>query len=157
MKILNEKGLLLLNKPTGITSFELVRKAGKILGIKKAGHSGTLDKEADGLMLVCFGKSTKLVTYLIGLSKRYLAEFTFGIQTKTDDKCGEVVARYEGKIDIDIIKNKLQNFIGVIKQVPPKYSAVHIDGNSAYKLANNDIDFSLKEREVEITNIEIIK
>lgn len=151
-----KEGLFLVNKPKGLTSFETILKIRKKIGIKKIGHSGTLDKEAEGLMLVCLGKATKMITYLIGLDKRYIGKIKFGEQTTTDDIAGEVINSYNGDISFENIKEKLSKYQGEIEQVPPKYCSLHINGERAYKLAIKNKDFSIRPRKIEIYQLEII-
>ncbi|HOJ64467.1 MAG TPA: tRNA pseudouridine(55) synthase TruB [Spirochaetota bacterium] len=151
-----ESGLILVNKPEGITSFDIILRIRKIIGVKKIGHSGTLDKEAEGLMLVCFGKATKMLNYLIGLDKRYIGRIKFGFQTTTDDRVGEIINRYNGDIFFEVIKEKLTKYIGKIEQTPPKYSSLHINGERAYKLAIKNENFCIPSRIIEIYELNII-
>lgn len=145
------EGLLLVNKPQDLTSFQTVHRVRKLLQVKKAGHAGTLDKFATGLLLVCLGKSTKLLQFLTGLSKTYTTDIAFGSQTNTDDPEGTVISQYPGEMLFDAIKEKASLFTGTIRQVPPDYSAVHVDGTRAYKIAlSNTEKPKLKEREVTI-------
>lgn len=153
---MDNEGLILINKPEGKTSFQIVTELRKKTGIKKIGHSGTLDKAACGLLVLCIGKTTKLLNYLIGLPKRYYCEVTFGIQTDTDDKNGEIINRYDGVIEFDTIKKLIPEFSGIIQQTPPNYSAIHVNGKRAYQLALRDKEIDLKKREVEIKSLNII-
>lgn len=147
-------GLILINKPEGMTSFQVVNRVRKLLGKKKAGHAGTLDKAAEGLLLICLGRSTKLLKFLFGSSKRYLATVHLGRQTTTDDREGDVIKSYEGPFDYSLIEKELDSFRGKIKQIPPDYSAVHVDGQRAYKIAHNLKEKPvIKEREVEIYSL----
>lgn len=149
-------GLIIIDKPLGMTSFQVVSKVRKLLKKKKAGHAGTLDKAAEGLLLICLGRSTKLLKFLFGQNKRYLAKIELGKQTTTDDREGDVVEHYDGDIDIEVVKRELAHFRGKIKQVPPDYSAVHVDGQRAYKIAHNKKEKpAIKEREVEIYKLEL--
>ena len=149
-------GVILVNKPIEFTSFDVTRVIAKSIGIKKVGHSGTLDKAASGLMIVAFGKATKLLTYLVGLDKRYIGEITFGRATSTDDKEGQIIAEYSGEIDDTKCRESLLAIQGKINQIPPKYSAIHVDGQRAYKLANANTDFNIKPREVTIYGLDIV-
>ncbi len=153
---IDNEGLILINKPEGKTSFQAVIELRKKIGIKKIGHSGTLDKAARGLLVFCIGKTTKLLNYLIGLPKKYYCEVTFGIQTNTDDKNGEIINRYDGSIEFDTIKNLLPEFSGIIRQTPPNYSAIHVNGKRAYQLALRDKEMDLKTREVEIKSLNVV-
>ncbi|MBP5449156.1 MAG: tRNA pseudouridine(55) synthase TruB [Spirochaetales bacterium] len=149
-------GIILADKPTGFTSFDLTRVISKAIHIKKVGHSGTLDKAASGLMIVAFGKATKLLTYLVGLDKRYIGDVTFGTATATDDAEGQIIAEYNGEIDNAKCQESLLAIQGKINQIPPKYSAIHVDGQRAYKLANANTDFDIKPREVTIYGLDIV-
>ena len=149
-------GIILADKPIGFTSFDLTRVISKAIHIKKVGHSGTLDKAASGLMIVAFGKATKLLTYLVGLDKRYIGDVTFGRATATDDAEGQIIAEYNGEIDNVKCRESLLAIQGKINQIPPKYSAIHVDGQRAYKLANANTDFNIKPREVTIYGLDII-
>ena len=149
-------GIILADKPIGFTSFDLTRVISKAIHIKKVGHSGTLDKAASGLMIVAFGKATKLLTYLVGLDKRYIGDVTFGAATATDDAEGQIIAEYNGEIDNTKCRESLLAIQGKINQIPPKYSAIHVDGQRAYKLANANTDFNIKPREVTIYGLDIV-
>lgn len=149
-------GLILVNKPKGITSFELILKLKKRLGIKKIGHSGILDKEAMGLMLVCMGRSTKMLKYLIGLDKKYIGKIKFGSQTTTDDSYGDILKKYDGEVSFDLIKEKLQKYKGKIYQSPPLYSSIHINGERAYKIALRNEIVTIKPRLIQIYSLEIL-
>ena len=149
-------GILLINKEKNKTSSQTIIELKKILKIKKIGHSGTLDKNATGLLVTGVGKSTKLLKYLFKLPKKYIAEIYFGIQTTTDDVNGIKIKSYDGEIDLNHIKKKLLSFSGIIKQIPPDYSAVHINGKRSYKIAMKNQKPVLKEKIVEITNCKIL-
>ena len=134
--ISSHSGLILLNKPTGITSFRVLNGLKKKLVSGKVGHTGTLDKFAEGLMLVLTGKMTKLAPFFSNMDKEYLATYKFGEQTETLDPEGKVVETANIP-DIDTIERNLSEFIGEIMQRPPDFSAIHINGQRAYKLAIN--------------------
>jgi tRNA pseudouridine55 synthase len=156
----NPAGMLLIHKQRGQTSFQVIGAVRKLLGIKKVGHAGILDKEAEGLLLVCFGKATRLLTFLSGLDKTYEAEITFGSQTATDDVAGEVTATSDLKIDHESVLSALPRFTGTISQVPPDYSQVHVNGKRAYKMALQGQKPDLKPRTVhihELTPVEFYK
>lgn len=145
-----------INKPSGCTSHDVIAILRKSIGIKKIGHSGTLDPFATGVLAVGVGDATRLFEYLPS-DKTYVAEVTFGIGTDTDDITGKIIMKSENIPSIEEIKDKLKRFSGKINQRPPAYSAVNINGRRAYDLAReNKISASeLKEREVEIYSIEI--
>ena len=155
MQSTNElNGILLINKKNGKTSFQTISAIKKILKIKKIGHAGTLDKNAEGLLIT--GKATKLLKFFINKSKKYTAEIHFGKQTNTDDSEGIIINSYEGIIQKDKIINSLKDFSGIIKQIPPDFSAVHINGKRAYKIALKNKKPVIKERYIEIINKKII-
>ncbi len=143
-------GFIQFDKDRGLTSFQALSRIKKILGIKKIGHAGTLDKNASGLLIIGIGKSTRLLKFILNQSKTYVAEILFGIQTNTDDAEGSVIKRYEGEIDLDVILDANKGFIGRMKQVPPDFSAVHVNGERAYKLALKNSPARIGEREIEI-------
>ena len=150
------EGIILVNKPKGISSFDVIRKLKKILKTKKIGHTGTLDPLATGLMLICVGKATKLASDLEAKNKVYLANFEIGYATDTYDIEGKRIA--ENLIDIskDNLELSLKKFIGDIKQVPPMYSAIKIDGNKLYHLARKGIEIERPERDVTIEYIKLL-
>ena len=150
------EGIILVNKPKGISSFDVIRKLKKILKTKKIGHTGTLDPLATGLMLICVGKATKLASDLEAKNKVYLADFEIGYATDTYDIEGKRIA--ENLIDIskDNLELSLKEFIGDIKQVPPMYSAIKIDGNKLYHLARKGIEIERPERDVTIEYIKLL-
>ena len=150
------EGIILVNKPKGISSFDVIRKLKKILKTKKIGHTGTLDPLATGLMLICVGKATKLASDLEAKNKVYLADFEIGYATDTYDIEGKRIS--ENLIDIskDNLELSLKKFIGGIKQVPPMYSAIKIDGNKLYHLARKGIEIERPERDVTIEYIKLL-
>ena len=150
------EGIILVNKPKGISSFDVIRKLKKILKTKKIGHTGTLDPLATGLMLICVGKATKLASDLEAKNKVYLADFEIGYATDTYDIEGKRIA--ENLIDVskDNLELSLKKFIGDIKQVPPMYSAIKIDGNKLYHLARKGIEIERPERDVTIEYIKVL-
>jgi len=150
------EGIILVNKPKGISSFDVIRKLKKILKTKKIGHTGTLDPLATGLMLICVGKATKLASDLEAKNKVYLADFEIGYATDTYDIEGKRIA--ENLIDVskDNLELSLKKFIGDIKQVPPMYSAIKIDGNKLYHLARKGIEIERPERDVTIEYINLL-
>ncbi len=130
-------GFLLINKPVGPTSHDVISRLRKITGIKKIGHAGTLDPLAEGLLLVAIGRqATKNIQQFVGLDKQYLAEIKLGEETDTYDREGQILKKYQGpKIEKKIIKNSLQKFLGEQKQMPPMYSAKQVAGQRLYVLA----------------------
>jgi tRNA pseudouridine55 synthase len=151
-----QDGILLINKEKNKTSFQIIAELRKILNIKKIGHSGTLDKNATGLLIIGIGRSTKLLKHFTKLPKKYIAEIYFGKQTNTDDANGIPTKSFNGKIDLNQIKSNLNSFKGKINQIPPDYSAVHIDGKRSYQIAKKNQKPKLKKRIVEVNKLKII-
>ncbi len=148
-------GLILLNKPPGITSFKGLNVLKKELGTGKVGHTGTLDKFADGLIVALYGKMTKLVPEFTGMDKEYIAEIQFGKETDTLDPEGVVVATAEPPL-LSTIESEIPHFTGIIKQTPPQYSAIHINGKRAYELVRSGKEVVMPTREIEIYMFEVL-
>lgn len=155
----NVFGFLNINKPPDCTSHDIVAILRKSLGIKKIGHSGTLDPFASGVLVIGVGDTTRLLEYL-PQDKIYLAEITFGIGTDTDDITGKIIKRsdYIPALDEVVKTCHGKSLRGKIKQKPPIYSAIKINGNRSYDLAreNKISQDTMNEREIEIYSIEII-
>ncbi|MBP1779515.1 MAG: truB, partial [candidate division NC10 bacterium] len=147
-------GMLLLDKPAGITSFQALAGVKKALAAGRVGHVGTLDRFADGLLPVLVGSSTRLAFAMQGLDKSYRAVFVFGRSTATLDPEGEVVAEAEVPT-LEAIMQARAAFLGRIQQVPPEYSAVHVGGKRAYRLARRGESPQLAARTVEILRFDI--
>lgn len=128
-------GWIVIDKPVGMTSTAVVNKVRWAFGAKKAGHAGTLDPDATGLLAVALGEATKTVPYITDAMKAYAFTIRFGQATNTDDAEGEVIATSDARPTDDQIKDALGAFVGDIQQVPPQFSAVKIDGERAYKRA----------------------
>ena len=139
-------GWLVVDKPAGITSTSVVNKVRWALDAKKAGHAGTLDPEATGVLAVALGEATKTVPYITDDLKCYTFTVRLGQATNTDDAEGEVIAESPDRPTDDQIKAALGAFVGDIEQVPPKFSAVKIDGQRAYKLARDGEDVEIAPR-----------
>ncbi len=139
-------GWLVVDKPAGMTSTAVVNKVRWAMDAKKAGHAGTLDPEATGVLAVALGEATKTVPYITDALKAYTFTVRLGQATNTDDAEGEVIAQSDARPSDDDIKQALAPFLGDIMQVPPKFSAVKIDGQRAYKLARNGEDVELSAR-----------
>lgn len=150
------EGIIVVNKPKGITSFDVIRKLKKILKIKKIGHTGTLDPLATGVMLVCVGKATKLASDLEAKNKIYIADFDIGYATDTYDIEGKKIAENIIEVSKENLKQSIKKFIGNIKQVPPMYSAIKIDGNKLYHLARKGIEVERPKRDVTIEYINLL-
>lgn len=139
-------GWLIIDKPAGITSTAVVNKVRWAMDAKKAGHAGTLDPEATGVLAVALGEATKTVPYITDALKCYEFSVRLGQATNTDDTEGEVTATSETRPSDDDIKAALGGFVGDIQQIPPKFSAVKIDGQRAYKLARDGEDVEIAPR-----------
>ena len=150
------EGIIVVNKPKGITSFDVIRKLKKILKTKKIGHTGTLDPLATGVMLVCVGRATKLASDLEAKDKIYIADFDIGYATDTYDIEGKKIAENTIEISKENLEQSIKKFIGNIKQVPPMYSAIKIDGNKLYHLARKGIEVERPERNVTIEYINLL-
>jgi tRNA pseudouridine55 synthase len=150
-------GVLLLDKPAGLTSNAALQKAKWLLQALKAGHTGTLDPFATGLLPLCFGEATKFSQYLLDADKTYLAELRLGVRTSTGDPEGEVIeTRPVEAIDIARIQAVLPRFLGEILQIPPMHSALKRDGQPLYKLARKGIEVEREARKVTVHDIEIV-
>ena len=150
------EGIIVVNKPKGITSFDVIRKLKKILKTKKIGHTGTLDPLATGVMLVCVGKATKLASDLEAKDKVYIADFDIGYATDTYDIEGKKIAENIIEVSKENLKQSIKKFIGNIKQIPPMYSAIKIDGNKLYHLARKGIEVERPKRDVTIEYINLL-
>ena len=151
-------GIINVNKPKGITSFDVIRKLRKILSLRKIGHTGTLDPLAEGVLLVCVGKATKLAQDIEAHSKEYVAEFELGYKTDTYDIEGTVIDKVE---NFSVTKEKLleviNTFLGNIKQIPPMYSAIKVNGQKLYDLARKGETIEREARDIFIESIELLE
>jgi tRNA pseudouridine55 synthase len=153
----NKDGFLIINKDKGCTSHDCVRQIRKLLNIKKVGHTGTLDPEVTGTLPIAIGSATKFIQYL-PQGKTYIGQIKLGIRTKTDDIHGEIINQKGWpKINNEQLDQYLNHFRGIIKQVPPKVSSVHVNGIRAYKKSFNNEDFELAPREVRIDKLILMK
>ena len=148
-------GIILINKPQGITSFTAVNKLKHRLGVK-CGHSGTLDPHATGLLPIMCGKATKLCSYLTEGNKAYRATLQFGIETDTHDITGTVTKTDDKIVTEQEFMSVLPSFIGTIKQIPPAYSAIKVNGQPLYKSARDGKQVDVPEREITIYSINVI-
>lgn len=151
-------GFILINKPPGITSFDVVKKIKSITGENKVGHMGTLDPRACGLLIIGIGKYVRLEEYILKYPKTYIVEILFGIASDSYDR--ESYKFYydksKKKVKFEDLEKALKSFIGEIEQIPPLYSAIHIDGKRAYELARIGKNIELPRRKVYIYKAEII-
>ena len=152
-------GVALVDKPAGMSSFSVVsrlRRIFKTLGVTKAGHTGTLDPLATGLLPICIGESTKFAQRLLDADKGYFATVKLGIATTTADAEGDITARSDVLIDTATFAAALAKFHGKIVQVPPIYSALKIDGKPAYEYARAGLEVEIKSRIVEIYSAALV-
>ena len=147
-------GILLLDKPAGITSNEALQRARKLLGARKAGHTGSLDPIATGLLPLCFGSSTRWSGYFLGSDKSYKATVRLGETTETGDSEGAVTTRRPVNVSESHVRSILQEFVGTRLQIPPMYSAIKVDGQPLYKLARQGKEIAREPREVTVHNLD---
>ncbi|HEC17170.1 MAG TPA: tRNA pseudouridine(55) synthase TruB [Sedimenticola sp.] len=153
----NVQGILLLDKPLGITSNAALQQVKRIFHARKAGHTGSLDPLADGLLPICFGSATKISAYLLDADKRYRVRVRLGVTTTTADAEGEVLRTCptEGVTE-QAIRSVLSTFVGEIQQLPPMYSALKHKGERLYKLARQGIEVEREPRLVTIHALELL-
>ena len=150
-------GVLLLDKPAGISSTQALAKAKWLLNAEKAGHTGTLDPFATGLLPLCFGEATKYASDLLDADKSYEATVHLGVTTSTGDTEGEVLESREVRVTREQIDSALSHFNGKISQTPPMYSALKVDGKPLYAYAREGITLERKSREILIHEIELME
>jgi len=156
MKVHEPFGLLNISKPRGKTSFEVVGQLRKVLQVKKVGHTGTLDPIASGVLLLCVGRATRLLDYLVDLPKSYKAWMKLGVTTDTLDSTGKVMrVREVPEFDESDVEAVMDEFRGKIKQVPPMFSAVKRNGKKLYVLAREGVQADVPPRDVTIHDLEI--
>ena len=151
----NVNGIICINKPQNKTSRDVVNEIQKLLNTK-AGHTGTLDPIAHGVLVITLGKATKLNEILVANDKEYIAEGILGIETDTLDTDGKILRKQDAIISKEEIINALNHFKGKYNQEVPKYSAVKINGKKLYEYARENIEIKLPKREVQIYNIELL-
>jgi tRNA pseudouridine55 synthase len=150
-------GWLIFDKPQGMNSTQAVARVKRLYGAAKAGHAGTLDPLATGVLPIALGEATKTVPFVVEGSKEYRFTVRFGIETNTDDSEGKMVATSDFRPTRAQIEAKLPDFIGEIDQVPPRFSALKIDGARAYDLARDGQDFELAPRRVSIVRLDLVE
>lgn len=150
------EGILPIIKPVDFTSHDVVAKVRGILGIRRIGHTGTLDPKVTGVLPLCIGRATRVVEYIQDLPKQYEADLTIGLATDTEDMTGNVTEQVDQvKLSMHAIEKVFTSFLGVIDQVPPMYSALKVDGQRLYDLARQGQVIERKSRKVEIYELEI--
>lgn len=151
-------GVLLLNKPRGVTSHDCVMKVRRLLGTKKVGHTGTLDPDVDGVLPICVGSATKLVQFLTAETKEYIGEVTVGYSTTTEDASGDLVEQHPVTelLSQEEIEHVLRSMIGTSIQIPPMYSAVKVNGKKLYEYVRAGIEVERPKRQVTIFELELL-
>ena len=153
----SKNGFLVINKERGCTSHDCVKQIRKLLGIKKVGHTGTLDPEVTGTLPIAIGNATRFIQYL-PQGKTYIGQIKLGLRTNTDDIHGEILNKKEWpNLSNHQLEKYLNNFRGEIQQVPPKVSSVHINGERAYKKSSKGEEFKLLPRKVNIEELALKK
>lgn len=151
-------GVLVLDKPVGVTSNAALQMTKRLFEAAKAGHTGSLDPLATGVLPLCFGEATKFSQYLLDADKRYLATFKLGVSTTTGDAEGEIVAKVQvPSLDLSEIDAVLDQFRGKIQQTPSMFSALKVNGQPLYKLARQGIEVERKSREVTILRYDVLE
>lgn len=150
-------GVLLVDKPNGLTSRDVVNKVCHVFNTKKVGHTGTLDPMATGVLVVTIGDATKIGEYLTSFEKEYVATCKLGILTDTLDTTGEILKTSNVSVSKNQVISALESFHCSYLQEVPKYSAVKINGKKLYELARNNVDVELPKREVTIKEIELLE
>lgn len=155
--MIQKDGIIIVDKESGPTSFMVVKRIKDILKVKKAGHAGTLDPFATGVLVALLNQGTKLFPFLMSQDKVYKAALRLGIERDTQDLTGKIIKEKAiGRLTREDIEHKTRQFLGRIKQVPPPYSAVHHHGKRAYELARDGLEVDLQERDVRIDYINIL-
>ncbi len=148
-------GILVINKPEGITSFDVIRRLRVITGIRKMGHAGTLDPFASGILIIGIGNYTRILDRISSMNKEYIARAELGLSTDTADITGNVIktATIPDKIKVETLQEKIKK---IKTQFPPRFSALKVKGIPAYKLARQNKEFKLSPREIKIKEFKII-
>lgn len=150
-------GFLNLNKPSGITSFGAVFRVKKLLGVKKAGHTGTLDPQASGVLPICLGRATRFAFRVVQQDKEYIFDLRLGITTTTGDGEGEVLRETRNfRVEEKELERVVKKYQGEIEQVPPMFSAIKYKGKPLYKLARKGITVARRPRKIYISKLEIL-
>ncbi len=149
-------GWVVVDKPVGMGSTSVVSAVRRIFNAQKAGHAGTLDPDASGVLPIALGEATKTIPYVVDGSKTYAFTVRFGEATSTDDAQGEVIQTSDKSPTQEEIKAVLKHFIGEISQVPPKYSAIHVNGKRAYDLARENQEVNLAPRRIRINDLRFL-
>jgi tRNA pseudouridine55 synthase len=149
-------GILIIDKPAGLTSHDVVQRIRRATQIRQIGHAGTLDPMATGVLVVCLGQATRVSEYLLGHDKAYRATIRLGVETNTYDADGEIVAAREVNVDRAAVERALAQFVGELQQVPPMYSAIKREGQKLYELARRGIEIEREARSVIVYSLELL-
>lgn len=149
-------GIIVLNKPKGITSFKAIQIIKKVSGMKKIGHAGTLDPSATGVLVVCAGTACRFSSLIMGMEKEYEAEITFGITTDSGDGDGKVLTVQKAAVTKNDVESAIPAFTGEIEQVPPMLSALHHKGERLYDLARKGVTVERPARKVVVHEIRLL-
>ena len=153
----NVQGIVLLDKPVGLSSNEALQVVKRLFNARKAGHTGSLDKLASGLLPICLGEATKVSSFLLNADKHYRATFKLGVKTTTGDAEGEVLqTRPVEGVDDERVTRVLSGFIGEIEQIPPMHSAIKYKGKPLYKLAQQGIEVERQPRHVTVHSLDLL-
>lgn len=146
---------LLIDKPAGISSAQVVARVRRVLNLDRVGHAGTLDPFATGLLVCLTGRATRIADLVQAGAKTYSGTIRLGVVTDSDDCTGAVIQKSEIRPDISAVHKAAESFLGLIQQLPPRISAIKIDGERAYKRARAGEEFEIKAREVEVTEFSV--
>ncbi|MFN8595455.1 MAG: tRNA pseudouridine(55) synthase TruB [Anaerolineae bacterium] len=149
-------GFLIIDKPRGVTSHDVVQRVRRVAHTRQVGHAGTLDPLATGVLIVCVGQATRLSEYLLGHDKAYRATMCLGVETDTYDADGQITATRAVNVDRTTLAAALQQFVGNIQQVPPMHSAIKQHGQKLYELARAGVEVDRPARPVTIHSIEVV-
>ena len=150
-------GVLILNKPAGMTSHDVVNKVRTLYGTRQVGHTGTLDPMATGVLVVLVGRAVKASEYVVADDKEYVAGLKLGITTDTEDTTGKILSKHDGEYpDFRIVSETVKRFTGCIEQIPPMYSAIKIDGKKLVDLARKGLETERRPRPVNVYRAELI-
>ena len=150
-------GIINFNKPVGITSCKALNHVKKAFKSKKAGHTGTLDPNANGVLPICLDKATKIVQFIIHLPKTYLGKMRLGIRTDTQDADGKIISELPNdKTDLALLEKIFKKYVGPIEQIPPMFSAVRINGRRLYTLARKGISIARNPKKVYIYYLKLL-
>ncbi len=146
-------GVLVVDKPEGLTSHDVVGRVRRLFGTRRVGHTGTLDPLATGVLVVLVGRAAKASEYLVADTKRYIAGLRLGLTTDTEDITGRTLTECENIPHFEEVSTACEKFVGKIKQIPPMYSAIKVDGKKLYELAREGVEIEREARDIEIFEI----